>query len=417
MASSRSLYPPIQHPNGTWGLDPREANDDPTFRVHRDTMNLRTVPATEYTPQAPVDVREIDALMDRFLYPTRPFGQPRDAWTVREMRTNIAEFFRFMAVLVAHSPSLQANSAFTKDYAELQRAGVGKLSGLHVPYLFRQIGDFLRKYRGEIYGGKEEMRRLNIIRGGAWDSQKAENTVETMNGPLGGSPKANVPGAPRKEAPTMRRRPENWNRETSKKRAFNGAEQPPARKYARNVAGLQQLSAQMIQQALQKEPVNENEEEEEVVTLTNENLQNTTSYIDEMVSLLRAYHPEMGKVQRERDGRRFVINTGRTLQERNLAAQRDFKSLLGYIDRIEQHYVIPGNVGDFVKSVRAFAPFPEQVTESVMQEIATTGLPILEHFAAYSSRRTLMNLGPKPKQGGRRTRKHRRRRRLTRRHR
>jgi hypothetical protein len=167
-------YPPIQNPDGTWSLDPREVNTgyDPAFREHRDTQNLHTLTNENLEIRAPMDVREIMDLMDRFVSPMTPYRQQRKPWTVREMRTNIAEFYRLMRILYDHSPSLQENPVFGEAYAEIQRTGVGKISGMHIAYLHQQIGAFITTNKKALTDAIFTMLGQNRIRGGGRMTQK-----------------------------------------------------------------------------------------------------------------------------------------------------------------------------------------------------------------------------------------------------
>lgn len=163
-----ALYPPIQNPDGSWGLDPRERNTgfNHAFREHRNTIGLHTLTNENLNIRASANVREITDLFDRFVRPTTPFGQERESWTVPEMRKNIAEFYRLLAKMYKDSPTLQKDRAFGDAYADIQRAGAGKISGLHVAYLYKQIGEFIRANNAVLYQAKGEMARLNHIRGG-----------------------------------------------------------------------------------------------------------------------------------------------------------------------------------------------------------------------------------------------------------
>jgi hypothetical protein len=172
------VYPPIQNPDGTWRLDPRETNTgyDPAFREHRDTMDLHTLTNENLAIHAPMDVREMLDLLDRFVNPKTPFGQNRGAWTVPEMRVNNAEFYRLMRILYDHSPSLQENPGFEKAYAEIQRAGVGKISGLHIMYLHQQIGAFITANKKSLSDAIFTMLGQNRLRGGDRSTQKKRRT-------------------------------------------------------------------------------------------------------------------------------------------------------------------------------------------------------------------------------------------------
>ncbi len=171
-------YPPIQNPDGTWSLDPRDVNTgyDPAFREHRDTQNLHTLTNENLEIRAPMDVREIMDLMDRFVSPMTPYRQQRKPWTVREMRTNIAEFYRLMRILYEHSSSLQKNPAFGDAYAEIQRVGVGYISGLHIAYLHQQIGAFITTNKKALTDAIFTMLGQNRIRGGGRMTKKNRRT-------------------------------------------------------------------------------------------------------------------------------------------------------------------------------------------------------------------------------------------------
>jgi hypothetical protein len=171
-------YPPIQNPDGTWSLDPREVNTgyDPAFREHRDTVDLHTLTDENLAIRAPIDIREFMDLLDRFVKTETPFGQNREPWRVPEMRTNIAEFYRLMRIFYSHSPSLQENPVFGKAYAEIQRVGVGYISGLHIAYLHQQIGAFITANKSALYKALVEMKQLNHIRGGGRSTRKKRRT-------------------------------------------------------------------------------------------------------------------------------------------------------------------------------------------------------------------------------------------------
>ncbi len=163
-----NLYPPIQNPNGSWSLDPREKNTgfNRAFREHRDATDVHTLTNENLNIRASANVREITDLLDRFVRPTTPFGLQRGPWSVSEMRKNIAEFYRLLEKLYKDSPTLQQDKNFGKAYADIQRAGVGKISGFHIAYLYNQIGDFITANKVALYQAKEEVSRLNYIRGG-----------------------------------------------------------------------------------------------------------------------------------------------------------------------------------------------------------------------------------------------------------
>jgi hypothetical protein len=153
---------------------PRNVNTgyDPGFREFRNTVNLHTLTNDDLMIRAPMDVREIMDLLDRFVNPKTPFKQNRGPWTVSEMRTNIGEFYRLMKVLYDHSPTLQENSTFGKAYAEIQRAGVGKISGLHIAYLHQQIGAFITANKKALSDAMHMMLGMNRIRGGYRSTRK-----------------------------------------------------------------------------------------------------------------------------------------------------------------------------------------------------------------------------------------------------
>lgn len=178
-----NLYPPIQNPNGTWYLDPREKNTgfNRGFREHRDATNVHTLTNKNLTIHASVNVREITDLMDRFVRPTTPFGQQREPWTIGEMRSNIAEFYRLLAKMYNDSPTLQKDPEFGKAYADIQRSGVGKLSGLHIAYLYNQIGDFITANKVALYRATEEIIRLNHIRGGTRRQRRRRHRKTTRH--------------------------------------------------------------------------------------------------------------------------------------------------------------------------------------------------------------------------------------------
>lgn len=176
------LYPPIQNPDGTWRLDPRETNTgyDPALREHRDTVDLHTLTNDDLTIHAPMDVREMMDMLDRFVNPKTPFRQNRGPWTVAEMRFNIAEFYRLMQLLYTNSPSLQENPGFETAYAEIQRAGVGKISGLHIMYLHQQIGAFITTNKKALMDAMFTMLGQNRLRGGR-SIQKKRRTRRNRN--------------------------------------------------------------------------------------------------------------------------------------------------------------------------------------------------------------------------------------------
>lgn len=235
-----------------------------------------------------------------------------------------------------------------------------------------------------------------------------------------GSPKT-PPVAPQKpNKGVIRRRPVNWENDNT----YVAPVQQKSRVVTQKpVGGIMNIATQMVRDKVQRPVVvpistpkyeeNENmNDDEEVVTLTNMNLQNTTSYFDEINSLLKSYYPGQGKVHMGRNGVRFMLNSGVTQNQKDEKARRDYRSLLGYIDRIEQDYVIPSELSDFVKTVRAYEPYPEKVNEQLMMKISENVFPVFNEYTQYISRKTIMNLGPK--KGGRRTRRHRRnRRRIT----
>ena len=231
-----------------------------------------------------------------------------------------------------------------------------------------------------------------------------------MQGPNGGSPKT-PPIAPQKPNKGVRRmRPESWQNSNSE---IEITVPVPVNPYQRPrkqqpVGGLTNLAVKMTR-GIVPVPVNDNLTNENVnaIPITNENLQNTSSYLDEIESLLQAYYPGYGKVHRERNGSLFIINTGNSQAIIDNKAQRDFMSLLGYINRIERDYVIPDSVSDFVKVIRSYEQYPEQVNEQLMITISQQIYPIFNEFAQQISRKTLTQLGPK--KGGRRTRRNRNR--------
>lgn len=228
--------------------------------------------------------------------------------------------------------------------------------------------------------------------------------------PNGGSPKI-PPEAPRKEK-LGRRRPESWQNSNSEVEVaapvpVNPYQRP--RRKQQPVGGLTQYAANMVRGKVPVpvpvKPVaapvpvrpNANDDDltnenvENVVTLTNENLQNTSSYLGEMESLLKSYNPT--------DGKRIAGDQS----TRDAKAQRDFRSLLGYIDRIERDYIIPDSIAELVKEVRMYEHYPEHVNEQLMNQISQHAYPMINEFAQHVSRKTLAQLGPK--KGGRRTRR------------
>jgi hypothetical protein len=229
-----------------------------------------------------------------------------------------------------------------------------------------------------------------------------------MQRPNGGSPKI-PPEVPQKESGKGRRRPESWQNSNSE----TGVAAPvPINPYQRPrkqqaVGGLTQIAANMVRgkapvpvkPVAAPVPVRPNangdddltNENVNAVLLTNENLQNTSSYLDEISSLLKSYNPT--------DGKRIAGDQA----TRDAKAQRDFRSLLGYIDRIERDYIIPDSIADFVKAVRMYESYPEKVNEQLMNQISQEASPMFNEFAQHISRKTLGQMGPK--KGGRRTRR------------
>lgn len=244
-----------------------------------------------------------------------------------------------------------------------------------------------------------------------------------------------TPNAPRKVNPTMRRRPNSWSNNTTsdnsnstvavpvapvplrgQKRGYNGNASGTAKRV--RPGGLVELAHQMVQQ-IPQQPVrvsppvrmtNDDDEDDltnenvvNAVTLTNNILQNTTSYFDELISLLRSYYPGYGKIHRERNGSQFMLPDVRSQEKRDEDARRDFRSLLGYIDRIEQDYVIPDSVADFVKSIRSYKYYPDEVNEKLMNKISQQIFPALEDFKIRLGRKSIQSLGPS--RGGKRSRR------------
>jgi hypothetical protein len=277
------------------------------------------------------------------------------------------------------------------------------------------------------------------------------NNANSENSEMGGilTPNApRVPPAPRKNPPTMRRRPTNGSNSTvtitapvpesrGQKRGYNQANSVETKriKPTPKPGGLVAMAAQMVKQQgvptrvsppLSTAYPNQNdnlrdENVENVVELTNENLMNRESYFDELVGLLQSYTPGYQRIHQERNGRPFVLPDNRTQEQRDADARRDFRSLLGYIDRVEQDYVIPDSVADFVKDIRKFQYYPERVNERWMNKVAYQIYPLLEDFKIRLGKQTVATMGPAPRRrgGGKRLTKKliKQRRRRTHRHR
>jgi hypothetical protein len=247
-----------------------------------------------------------------------------------------------------------------------------------------------------------------------------------MQRPNGGSP-INPPNAPQKKSGKGRRRPENWQNRNSETEDLTAS--VPVNPYQRlrkqqAVGGLTQLAANMVRgkfpvpvpvrpvaaplrptvnDDLKNGIVNDNlrpENVENLESLNEESLTNRESYFDELVGLLQSYTPGYQRIHQERNGRPFVLPDTRPQEQRDADARRDFRSLLGYIDRVEQDYVIPDSVADFVKSIRKFQYYPERVDERWMNKMAYQIYPLLEDFKIRLGKQTVASLGPAPRRGG-----------------
>jgi hypothetical protein len=167
------------------------------------------------------------------------------------------------------------------------------------------------------------------------------------------------------------------------------------------VGGVTNLAAQMVRAPVPvpvKPTENNNltNENANAILLTNENLQNTSSYLDEIRSLLNNYDPKNGK------------RIGGDQATKDAKARRDFMSLVGYIDRVERDYIIPDSIAEFIKEIRRiYIESPDEVNEQLMNQISQQVSPMFNEFAQHISRKTLTQLGPK--KGGRRTRRNRNR--------
>jgi hypothetical protein len=262
------------------------------------------------------------------------------------------------------------------------------------------------------------------------------NNANSENSEMGGilTPNAQrVPPTPRKKTLTMRRRPTNGSNNTvmitapapvpesrGQKRGYNQGTSAATKRM--RPGGLVELARQRVQQLPQAPvrmvqqtttiPQNNNdnlrpENVENVVELTNKNYMNRESYFDELAGLLQSYTSGYQRIHRERNGRPFVLPNNRTQEQRDADARRDFGSLLGYIDRVEQDYIIPDSIADFVKSIRKFKDYKERVDERWMNKVADQIYPLLEDFKKRLGKQTVASLGPAPaprRGGGKRQR-------------
>jgi hypothetical protein len=161
------MYPPIQDPDtGKSHLDPRNVNNrfDWTFREHINGANVHVVNDNNLKPHTPVDIQEITDLLDRFVRPTTAIREKRGPMTLGQLRANIQEFYRFMGILYKYVPSLQNDPKFGEAYAEIQRLGSGKRSGLFVFALYRRIGEFLTEQSVKLNEAKQKYAALDSVR-------------------------------------------------------------------------------------------------------------------------------------------------------------------------------------------------------------------------------------------------------------